>query len=517
MSILEKIKGMCSRHPGRTAFMNKEESITYGELWQRSDALADWIHNRLKDRSRPVIVYGHMQPDMIVCFLACVKAGKAYIPIDVSIPANRIENIVKASRADLFLSLGEPNQETANFNISILDHLGIKQAINRHLDAKPDISPEGIRHVTPEENFYIIYTSGSTGEPKGVQITTACLDSFVDWMESDFHFNEDDMILNQAPFSFDLSVMDLYPALIGGATIWALDKELIDSADEMFNRLHDSGLSVWVSTPSFAEYCLMNRLFDETLLPRLHTFLFCGEQLSVSMAQKLMRRFPRARVINTYGPTETTVAVTSILIDRNNHFEQPLLPIGYCKPGCRIVVVNPDGDIVPEGERGEIIILGKGVSKGYLGNRLLTEKAFYTVYDQDLGLVKAYRTGDIGYYKDGVLYCSGRGDSQIKYNGYRIELEEIQHQLIQIPDIRAASIVPLTKNGKCYMLSAVIVAEEEVNEDQLTKRIKEQLSITLPTYMIPQKYIYIDSFPLTVNGKMDQSKLKSFLLQDIAK
>ena len=186
-------------------------------------------------------------------------------------------------------------------------------------------------------------------------------------------------------------------------------------------RFPSSGITTWVSTPSFAQMCLVERSFGEAMLPDLRRFLFCGETLANETAAQLLDRFPSAEVWNTYGPTEATVATTSIRVDREVLAQHAPLPVGYVMPGTRIPIRGENGEEVAEGERGEIVIIGPNVSPGYLGRADLTEKAFFATEG-----TRAYRTGDWGRMREGLIFFEGRMDGQIKLHGYRIELGDIE-------------------------------------------------------------------------------------------
>lgn len=171
--------------------------------------------------------------------------------------------------------------------------------------------------------------------------------------------------------------MDLYPCLQSGGTLWTVTKDMINRPKLLFKALKQSNVNVWTSTPSFAQMCLMDPSYSEELLPDLSLFMFCGETLPASVARQLKERFPKARVFNTYGPTEATVAVTSIEVTDDVLNNYSSLPVGSEKPETEIVIINEDGTAVQDGEKGEIIITGTSVSKGYLGEKALTEKAFF--------------------------------------------------------------------------------------------------------------------------------------------
>ena len=220
-------------------------------------------------------------------------------------------------------------------------------------------------HVEKDEPFYILFTSGSTGEPKGVIITLACLEHFISWMLAEQSFSKGEVFLNQAPFSFDLSVMDLYCSLATGGTLFSIGRDLIENPKQLYRTLATSGVTTWVSTPSFAQMCLVENSFAEPMLPSVQRFLFCGETLTPQTAAQLLARFPQAKVWNMYGPTEATVATTSILIDAAILEQYSPLPVGRAMPGTRIFVLDHNGRELPVNERGEIIVAGPNVSPGY--------------------------------------------------------------------------------------------------------------------------------------------------------
>jgi D-alanine--poly(phosphoribitol) ligase subunit 1 len=512
MDFLSAIESWAERHGNHPAFVHREEKLTYRELKEQSDALAQWIIETLPSERTPIVVYGHMQCQMIVCFLACVKAGHAYIPVDDSIPLDRVGKIIRNSGAKLILAPGCFPSSVVEDEIIVLDNsIGSRVSLTEMLSLYAGKSPEPDRRVKPDENYYIIYTSGSTGEPKGVQITYSCLESFIQWMLSDFDLSERQVYLNQAPFSFDLSVMDLYPALVTGGTLFAIDKDMIGKTRELFEHLADSHLNIWTSTPSFVEICLMDKSFNQKLLPEMNTFLFCGEILPNRTVEKLLERFPGATIYNTYGPTETTVAVTSIVIDRDVISKYQSLPVGYCKSDCRIMILDEAKMPVPEGTKGEIVIVGPSVSPGYLNNPAITEKAFFEVTDPDVGVVRAYKTGDSGYLKDGLLFYIGRIDFQVKLHGYRIEIEDIEHHLRSLPMIKSAVVLPVYKEEKCEYISAFVVPESYpvANEFELTTAIKQELGALIPAYMVPRKILFREQIPMTNNGKVNRKELLS--------
>lgn len=552
MNILEKIREHAYLTPERTVMICGSRRLTWQQLWTWSDRLAAWIAAVEQDKA-PVAVYGHKNPWMLVCFLACVKSGRAYCPIDISVPDERVKMIMEALPSGIVLAT-----ETLQFAADQETACGKRIIGCRDLEEifqRTDLEAPGAdQWVKGDETYYIIFTSGSTGTPKGVQITADCLGHYLDWsvgLGTSPEQKAGQVFLNQAPFSFDLSVMDLYTCLACGGTLFCLEKQVQSDYGRLLESLEVSEANVWVSTPSFADVCLSDPKFDQKLLPGLQVFLFCGETLGNRTARKLQERFPGAVVVNTYGPTESTVAVTDVLVTPELAAADHALPVGRAKPGTRIEIHDTDGKSVPEGEKGEIIIIGDTVSTGYYRQEELTKKAFFTV-----GESRAYHTGDEGYLRDGMLYYCGRIDLQIKLHGYRIELEDIENNIRRLPQISHAVVIPNQRGGKVSSLTAYVVLNEHarklqedcgiglqtaesavvqekqfsspgtgdlqsgavsekqsgggyIPEDEkvMSARLKECLAAFLPSYMIPKKFVFLNQMPMTNNGKADRKLL----------
>ena len=485
MNLIERIDRWGVAVPEATAHISDDRTLTYGELRSRSDSLACYLTQRFGDDRRPIAVLGHREPEMLVAFLGSVKSGRPYVPLDTALPPQRIDKILASSRAALVLTPKD-----------ILEFSALKVC-----------SPAAA--VRGDEPFYILFTSGSTGEPKGVIITLACLEHFITWMLAEQRFTElGEVFLNQAPFSFDLSVMDLYCSLATGGTLFSISRDLLENPKKLYRALASSGVTTWVSTPSFAQMCLVEEKFSEAMLPRVRRFLFCGETLTPQTAANLLKRFPRVEVWNTYGPTEATVATTSIRIDARILEQYSPLPVGRAMPGSEVRVANGKRDLLPANQRGEIIIAGPNVSPGYLDRPELTADAFFQYRGQ-----RAYRTGDLGRFRDNLLFFEGRMDEQIKVAGYRIELGDIEANLRALATVRDAVVIPVIKDGAAQSLAAFVVlaARDEASDFNLSQGLRKQLSERLPAYMLPRKFVFLDAFPMTPNGKVDRARLAQSL------
>jgi D-alanine--poly(phosphoribitol) ligase subunit 1 len=485
VNLIERIDHWAAEAPEGIAHLSGDRTLTYGELRRCSDGLASYLIKRFGDDRRPIAVLGHREPEMLVAFLGAVKSGRPYVPIDTALPQTRTDQIVVSSRAAFVLT---PDQ--------------IRQYSSGELRGSP-------MPVEKNDPFYILFTSGSTGDPKGVIITLACLEHFLSWMLAEQQFSEHgEVFLNQAPFSFDLSVMDLYCGLATGGTLFSISRDLIENPKKLYSALANSGVTTWVSTPSFAHMCLVEDNFAEAMLPRVRRFLFCGETLAPQTAAQLLARFPQAQVWNMYGPTEATVATTSIQVDAAMLEKCSPLPVGRVMPGTKISVVDENGGEVFANGRGEIIIAGPNVSPGYVGRPDLTARAFF-----DYRGLRAYKTGDLGRFCDSLLFFEGRIDQQIKLSGYRIELGDVEANLRALPTVRDAVVIPVIKSGAAQSLIAFVTlaARNETSDFKLAHNLRSQLGERLPMYMLPRKFVFLDAFPMTANGKVDRTALAKSL------
>lgn len=472
---------------------------TYGDLKKDSDSLAAQIDRLgLPDKS-PVVVFGGQEYEMLATFVALTKSGHAYIPIDSHSALERVAAIVEVAEPSLIIAINDfPLEDVA---APIFSAEQVQTAF------REGASYELSHPVQGDDNYYIIFTSGTTGKPKGVQISHNNLLSFTNWMITDKEFATParPQMLAQPPYSFDLSVMYWAPTLALGGTLFALPSAVTQDFKQLFETILSLPIAIWTSTPSFADMALLSDDFNSQKLPQLTHFYFDGEELTVKTAQKLRNRFPQARIINAYGPTEATVALSAVAVTDEMLQNCKRLPIGYTKADSPTFVIDEEGQKVPNGQQGEIIVCGPAVSKGYLNNPEKTAEAFF-----EFEGLPAYHTGDVGSMTDeGLLLYGGRMDFQIKFNGFRIELEDVSQNLNKSKYVESAVAVPrYNKDHKVQNLLAYVilkdgVAEQFEREIDITKAIKEDLQDIMMSYMMPSKFLYRETLPLTPNGKID--------------
>lgn len=472
---------------------------TYGDLKKDSDSLAAQIDSLgLPDKS-PVVVFGGQEYEMLATFVALTKSGHAYIPIDSHSALERVAAIVEVAEPSLIIAIND--FPLADVAAPIFSAEQVQTAF------REGASYELSHPVQGDDNYYIIFTSGTTGKPKGVQISHNNLLSFTNWMITDKEFATParPQMLAQPPYSFDLSVMYWAPTLALGGTLFALPSAVTQDFKQLFETILSLPIAIWTSTPSFADMALLSDDFNSQKLPQLTHFYFDGEELTVKTAQKLRDRFPQARIINAYGPTEATVALSAVAVTDEMLQNCKRLPIGYTKADSPTFVIDEEGRKVPNGQQGEIIVCGPAVSKGYLNNPEKTAEAFF-----EFEGLPAYHTGDVGSMTDeGLLLYGGRMDFQIKFNGFRIELEDVSQNLNKSKYIDSAVAVPrYNKDHKVQNLLAYVilkdgVAEQFEREIDITKAIKEDLQDIMMSYMMPSKFLYRETLPLTPNGKID--------------
>ena len=343
------------------------------------------------------------------------------------------------------------------------------------------------KNRVPAEFAYIIFTSGSTGDPKGVPITRANLANFIGWigslppLQAFRHIH----VLNTANFSFDLSVADLFYSIYHGHTLVGLDSRAAGDYTGLFRLMRQNPVRLAVMTPTFLKLCLTNAEFNESNYPHLDCIYLCGEILEKKTVRKLFERFPAVSVINAYGPTEATCAVAGILLTKDMLDREDELPVGDMRHTATMIAI----------ENGEIVLKGPSVFPGYLN---------HTGGHYLENAVHCYRTGDLGAIKDNKLYYIGRKDNQIKRNGYRIELEDIEKNIHRIAGVRDCAVVcQRNLDGAVKFLKAFVVLDEGI----AVEYVKDELSKRIPGYMMPKVLRQIDALPINSNGKVDRKRL----------
>ena len=464
----------CARlYPDRIAYRDDQTEYTYSECMERCEKIA----GSLCGADAPVICYGERGADMLCAMFGCYIAKRAYVPVQAGTPSERIASIVSITKADKVLcSCG--GGSFANADVCSIGEI-----------VKSDITPQRADFSDFDENriVYMIFTSGSTGIPKGVPINERNLASFVGWIgniyskEKYAHIN----VLGTASFSFDLSVADIYFSLCFGNTLVSLGKCDKGNSETICDKFIGYGIDVAVVTPTFARLCLLGGKFNTESIPKLKSIFLCGEVLDKKTANRLLTNFPNLSLINAYGPTEATCAVSAAKINKEHIACNLSLPVGSTETcACNLEISD-----------GKIILKGNSVFSGYLGG---IPGGHFTKNGTN-----CYDTGDLGFIKNGLIYCNGRNDGQIKFRGYRIELSEIESVISEIDGIQSCAVIAKrTADGTVRSIRAFVCPEN----DNVTEEIIGRLSLKIPDYMLPRIKL-MQELPVNANGKIDRKKL----------
>lgn len=484
--IHELFEGQALSTPNHTALVLGEKSLSYKELNGRANQLARKLREKGVQADGIVGIMVNRSFEMIIGILGVLKAGGAYLPIDPAYPADRIQFMLEDSSTHILLS-------QKKFIEGIHYEGDFINLDDRDIYAGDDSNPAIIN--SSRDLAYVIYTSGSTGTPKGVMIEHGAVCNFIRGISEKIDFSEGKTILALTTISFDIFVMETLLPLSRGLTVVIADESQQKNPKLLNKLIVQNHVDMLQSTPSGMQLLLQ---YDEELqgLKYLKEIMVGGEPFPTSLLERI-KRLSNAKIYNLYGPTETTVWSTLKEVSLCSS-------INIGKPICntQIYIVDENSGLQHVTEEGELCIAGDGLARGYLNRPELTEEKF--VANPFNPGSKMYRTGDLAQWlPDGNIEFLGRIDNQIKLNGYRIELEEIEYQLLKHNSIKEAVVIAKEGKEEKKILCAYFMSDIELQDTVL----KEYLSKSLPQYMIPPYFMRLEKFPLTPNGKMDRKCL----------
>jgi len=481
----ELFETMADHRPGRTAVQCGDSKLSYRELEEGSNRLARALRARGIGREDCVAFLLPRSKHVYLAMLGILKAGAAYVPLDVETPSERIQFILKDSGAKCLITLaGMADRLTGDSPRLCLDSdasLLASQSIER--------IPRAQTGTTPDNLCYVIYTSGTTGQPKGVQIEHRNATHLVRAESKLYGIESQDRIFQLASPAFDASVEEIWMAFFHGATLVVGTLEILHSGPEFSGILERLGVTVLSCVPTFLSML-------ENDISTLRLLILGGEVCPNGLVDRWQR--PGRTIWNTYGPTEATVIATAARLI-------PGRPVTIGKPiaNYRVILLHEEGYPVPDGEPGEICIGGPGVSRGYLKRPELQKIKFTTIGTPAETPLRLYRTGDQARLTpEGDLEYLGRLDDQVKVRGFRIELSEIEAALTQFPEIIAAAAAV---HRPTQQIAAYIVVRPGYRIDRA--EVRRQLANRLPPYMVPVFLDELRALPMTTSGKIDRLKL----------
>ncbi|MFI7020080.1 amino acid adenylation domain-containing protein [Streptomyces sp. NPDC050164] len=480
-TIPERFRAQVERHPGRPAVSDDQGgALTYAELDRRTDALAALLVERGVRPERRCAVLLDRGVEAVVALLATVKAGGAYVPVDPATPVDRMSALFDDATVDVVLtSTGlAPRLPDPAPRVLLLDEL----------PAETPGSPAPAVPLVPGHLAYVIYTSGSTGRPKGVLVDHGSVTHFVDMIQEFFALSEQDRIAQCAALWFDVSVFEIFGALLTGASVHVAGDATKLTPLALHTMLRDHRVTALMTTPS-----LLEALRPEDL-PDLRVMSIGGEPFTAELTN---RWAPGRLFVNGYGPAEATVEVVAKVCTGTSRSAPP---IGRPLANHHAHVLDERMRPVPIGVVGELYVGGPGVARGYLARPGLTASMFLPDPEGNTPGGRLYRTGDlVRRLPNGDLLYAGRVDRQVKIRGMRVELGEVEQALSRHPDVvKATAVASRNDSGDTGLVGYVVAANGATADD-----VKAAAAAWVPPYMVPGEIFLVDAIPTTTSGKVD--------------
>lgn len=494
-NILEYLERSAQLYPEKPALVDERQSITFAQALEDSRRVGSSLALSLA-KGQPVAVYMEKSVENLCAFWGIVYAGGFYVSFNTQLPTSRLQQMQSVLQAPFVITDEEHRaalEEVFPPHRILLYQDLVKSAVDRAL-----LAQIRQRHVDTAP-LYANFTSGSTGVPKAVVVGHRSTLDFIDHFCPIFSITQKDVIANQAPFDFDVSVKDIYSALATGATLVLVPRPLFSQPQQLLDFLceHRATTLIW----AVSALCLITTVhgLDYRTPETVNKVLFSGEVMPAKHLKIWMEHLPRAQFVNLYGPTEITCNCTYHIIDRERSYPDGI-PMGQAFPNEDVFLLDGDDQLVTSPNVvGEVCVRGSALALGYYRNPDQTAAAFPNNPLNPCYPERIYRTGDLARYSTlGELHFCGRKDFQIKHMGHRIELEEIERAVSNLPGVHRCCCVFHSEKHRLYAFY----------QGELTsKELRLQLLPTLPPYMIPNVFRQVDQFPLNKNGKIDRTLL----------
>lgn len=499
-TITELFKHQVRRTPDNVAVNCGDEQLTYRELDERAERLARELQRRGFGPESLVAVLLDRSVELIVVLLGILKSGAAYVPLDPSYPQQRIDDILRDSQARLLITRRSFAQRVPEqTRVLWLDDQREEVA-----ESAGQISVD----VTSDNLAYVIYTSGSTGRPKGVLITHANVTRLLDATQHWFEFGEHDVWALFFSYAFDFSVWEIWGALLYGGRLVVVPHPTNRSPELFRELLRRENVTVLNQTASaFRHLMLVDGSSERVDFPALRLVIFGGETLDFHSLESWFADHgdEKPKLVNMYGITETTVHVTYRVVTAHDVETMAGSMIGREMPDLRLYILDPQFQLLPAGIPGEMYVGGEGLARGYLNQPALTAERFIPDPFCAEPSARLYRTGDLArHLPGGDIEYLGRLDHQVKIRGYRVELGEIEAVVSRHPAVREAVVLARDAGGE-QSLVAYLACHGQTNPT--VTELRAFMQSLLPDYMVPSSYVFLDSMPLTTNGKVDRKAL----------
>ena len=498
-SITDYLNRTAEKFPEKIAFVDEKRAISFSDLRMEARKVAS-VLIRMGVRRQPIAVFLDKSASCVAAFLGVAYSGNFYTPLDTMMPETRIHKILDTLQPMAVITDKEHKEQAVGF-ANGAEVFTYEDAMDEQVDESS--IDETASHVIDTDVCYVLFTSGSTGNPKGVIVPHRSVIDYVSWFSDNFHINEEDILGNQAPLYFDLSIQDVYLPILTGCTTRLISHETFAFPTALMRMLANEKVNVIVWSPS--ALCVVANLkgLRSKVLPKLRLVAFCGEVMPVKQLNKWREKYPETKFVNMYGPTEACDACSYYIIEREFDTNESL-PIGMPCRNTDIFIISDDNQPVFQDDLssvGELCIRGTSLAYGYYNNPEKTQDAFVQNPLNKAYPETIYRTGDLVKYNEhGELIYVGRKDFQIKHMGYRIELGEIETAAGSIEHVDANACIYDSRRDRIHMFYA-----GKATEDELTAT----LAGLIPEYMLPNDIHHLRSMPLNLNGKIDRNLLKT--------
>lgn len=499
INALEYLEKTAARLPDKTAFADDGRAFTFSELLGGAKSVGTVLAGMIHQPRERVAVLVDRTAISLLGFFSVLEAGSCYVPIDVKMPAERMNDILSQIRPAVIL-FAEHDRKVADRCSEFAPTLCIEEAMNTAAD---DETLGNLRErVLDIDPAYMIFTSGSTGKPKGIAISHRSLIDFTEWMTEYCEITEDCIMGNQAPFYFDLSVKDIYQTLKNGCTTYILPKKVFLFPMLLVDYINDHGVNTLIWATSAFRLAADSGVFEKKTPDGVRKIILGGEALQAHHVNVWKKAVPSVEIINLYGPTEVTVDCTMFKLERD-YEDCEVIPIGRACRNMEVLLLDDDLRPVPSGEAGEICVRGAGLALGYFGDPEKTAAAFVQNPLNPYYPDRIYRTGDIGKLdEDGNIVYLCRRDGQIKHMGYRIELGEIETAVCAVAGVDSA--ICFFDADADFIVCCVQSQQETADAAYLTSSVKDRI----PKYMMPNVWRVYKRMPNNANGKIDRVALK---------
>lgn len=502
VTLVDLLDRQASITPDQPAITFGDATLTYAGFRDQANQLAHHLTTLGVGRGSVVGVYAKRSDEMLLAIHAIVRAGGAYLPLDPDLPTNRLAMMIEDAEANLVITAGTVDQESATglgvATVAVAE--GLAAAQNHGCPSStPTDSPR------PDDAAYVIFTSGSTGRPKGVVNEHQGIVNRLQWMQEAFGLTDQDVVLQKTPFSFDVSVWELFWPLLTGAHLAIAPPDDHRDPARLAAQIHHHGVTTIHFVPS-----MLAAFVDQLGRPETDSLVrvICsGEALTRDLQDRVFS-LQEVELHNLYGPTEAAVDVTWWQCDPASSL--PIVPIGYPIANTRMHVLDEELQPTPPGAVGELFIEGIQVARGYIARPELTAERFLAPGVLPAAHHRLYRTGDLGRHRpDGALEYLGRTDHQVKIRGLRIELGEIEAALMSHPAVSNCAVVvgdqgPANGQLVAYVLAHADGASSAGSDDET---LRTHLLESLPDYMVPTFFVPLATMPLTTSGKIDRKQL----------